>query len=251
MINLNDDPDVHKTETNLPKSGAAFNAVENVIYGRRSIRFYEKNKQVPEYLVRRILEAGRYAPSAGNGQPWKFIVVQDQAMIKEMEDDVIKKLKLVMRFAWYLDTWVPYKQYKQWVANLLMRFLPNMFHPVPFGAMKLITEGKLGLWHGAPTVLILLADKRSPGDPSLDTGIAGQNMVLTAHSYGLGTCWVSFMTPLSMYRKWRKRLGIRYPYKLVTSIAIGYPRGTPDGQVSRETQAIDWFGENGTFKVVY
>ena len=248
MINLNDARITPETGTRLPKPGDAFNSVENVIYSRRSVRFYEKNKQVPEYIVRRIIEAGRFAPSAGNGQPWKFIVVQDQKMIKEMEDDVIKKLKLVMRFAWYLGSWT---KHKEWVAKFLMRFLPNMFHPVPFGAMRLIADGKLGLWHGAPTVLILLADKRSPGEPSLDTGIAGENMVLTAHSYGLGTCWVSFMTPLKMYAKWRKRLGIRYPYKLVTSIAIGYPRGVPDGNVSRETQAIDWFGENGTFKIVY
>ncbi len=247
-INLKENQESQRVKNYIPETGASFNAIEDVIYRRRSVRFYERNKQVPEYLVRRILEAGRYAPSAGNGQPWKFIVVQDQKMIKEMEDDVIKKLKLVMRFAWYLDTWVPYKK---WVAKFLMRFLPNMFHPVPFGAMKLIVDGKLGLWHGAPTVIILLVDKRSPGDPSLDVGIAGENMVLTAHSYGLGTCWVSFMTPLSMYSKWRKRLGIRYPYKLVTSIAIGYPRVVPDGNVTRETQAIDWFSENGTFKVVY
>ena len=248
MINLNDTQIANEIKTHLPESGDAFNSIENVIFSRRSVRFYERNKQVPEYIVRRIIEAGRFAPSAGNAQPWKFIVVQDQTMIKEMEDDVIKKLKLVMRFAWYLGSWA---KHKEWVAKFLMRFLPNMFHPVPFGAMRLIADGKLGLWHNAPTVIIMLVDKRSPGAPELDVGIAGQNMVLTAHSYGLGTCWVSFMTPLSMYRKWRKRLGIRYPYKLVTSIAIGYPRGTPDGQVLRETKAIDWFCQDGTFKVMY
>ncbi len=248
VINLKENQESEKVQRYIPEPGASFNVVEDVIYRRRSIRFYEKNKQVPEYLVRRIIEAGRFAPSAGNGQPWKFIVVQDQEMIKEMENDVIKKLKLVMKFAWYLDSWA---KHKEWIAKVLMRFMPNMFHPVPFGAMKLIIDGKLGVWHGAPTVIILLVDKRSPGDPSLDVGIAGENMVLTAHSYGLGTCWVSFMTPLAMYSKWRKRLGIRYPYKLVTSIALGYPRGVPDSNVTRETQAIDWFGENGTFKVVY
>ncbi len=248
MINQNDMRIADAGKMRLPEPGEAFNAVENAIYSRRSVRFYERNKQVPEYIVRRIIEAGRFAPSAGNSQPWKFIVVQDQTMIKEMENDVINKLKLVMKFAWYLDTWA---KHKEWVAKLMMRFLPQMFHPVPFGAMRLIADGKLGLWHDAPTVIIILADKRSPGDPDLDVGIAGQNMVLTAHSYGLGTCWVSFMTPLAMYRKWKHRLGIRYPYKLMTSIAIGYPRGTPSGEFSRETKAIDWFGQDGTFKVLY
>jgi len=230
-----------------PESGADFNAVEDVIFRRRSVRFYRK-KQVPEYLVRRIVETARFAPSAGNAQAWKFIVVQDQRMIEEMTQDVRNLCNRIKRFADYTES---KSKFKEWIAKILQRFQNNMFHPIPFAALKLIAEEKLGLWHGAQTVIIILTDTRCPGDPVLDVGIAGQNMVLTAHSYGLGTCWVSFCTPLALMRKWRKRLGIRYPYKLVTSIAIGYPRGNPDGFVTRETQAIDWFAPDGTFKVVY
>ncbi len=230
-----------------PESGAPFNEVEDVIYRRRSVRVYKK-KQVPIYLVRRILEAGRFAPSAGNGQTWKFIVVQDQKMIDEMSEAIIGVCKRVKKFADYME---PGSERKEWRARMLMRLRPNLCHPIPFGAMKFIAEGKLGIWHGAPTVILLLSDDRTPGNPPLDVGIAGQNMVLTAHSYGLGTCWVSFCTPLNMIRKWKKVLGIRYPYTLQTSIALGYPRGVPDGYVPRETQAIDWFAEDGTFGVVY
>ena len=230
-----------------PESGAEFNEVEDLIYRRRSVRFYKK-KQVPEYLIRRILETGRFAPSSGNAQPWKFIVVRNQKMIEEMTEDVIKVCRLTMKFTDYLDSG---NKLKEWTAKLLQRLLNNMFHPIPFTAMKLIAERKLSVWHGAQTVILLLADSRCPGDPAVDVGIAGQNMVLTAHSFGLGTCWVSFCTPLSLFRKWRKILGIRYPYKLVTSIAIGYPRGNPEGYVPRETKAIDWFAEDGNFKVLY
>jgi len=229
-----------------PESGAQFNFLEDVIYSRRSVRYY-KDKEVPEYLVRRILEAGRFAPSAGNAQTWKFIVVRDKAMIEQMSADIVDVCKKAMKFADYLEKG---KEGKEWRARLLMRTMPNFFHPIPFGAMKLIAEGKLGVWHGASTVILMLGDKRSPGDPSIDIGIAGQNMVLTAHSYGLGTCWVSFCKPLANLSKWKKRLGLEYPYKLLTSIAIGYPRGNPDGYVSRETQAIDWY-EDGGMKVVY
>ena len=230
-----------------PEPGGPFNDVEETIYRRRSVRFYEK-KQVPEYLVRRILEAGRFAPSAGNAQTWKFITVRDPKMIDEMAEDIINITKRVKKFTDYIAEGGKGKERR---AKMLMRRLPNTFHPIPFGAMKLMAEGKLGVWHGAPTAILLLADSRCPGQPAIDIGITGQNMVLTAHSFGLGTCWVSFCTPLARFRKWRKRLGIRYPYKLITSLAIGYPRGQPDGYVRRETQAIDWFAENGTFKVVY
>jgi nitroreductase len=48
----------------------------DVIFSRRSIRRYEK-RSVPEDVMNKILEAGRQAPSAGNAQPWHFIVVTD------------------------------------------------------------------------------------------------------------------------------------------------------------------------------
>ncbi len=230
-----------------PDSGAEFNAVEDVIYRRRSVRFF-KNKQVPEYLVRRLLETARFAPSSGNAQPWKFIVIQDRKMIEEMTADVVAFCKFCCRFIDYVDRWNPLKEM---YAKLMQRLLNNLLHPIPFAALKLIAEQKLGLWHGAQTVIIMLTDSRGPGDPAVDVGIAGENLVLAAHSYGLGTCWVSFCTPLKMMPKWRKRLGIRYPYKMVTSVALGYPRGNPDGYVPRETTAIDWFSEDRTFKVVY
>lgn len=53
----------------------------DVILSRRSIRKYE-DKEVPEDALEKILEAGRQAPSAGNRQPWHFIMVTDDE-IKE------------------------------------------------------------------------------------------------------------------------------------------------------------------------
>ena len=41
---------------------------------------------VPEALIERILEAGTHAPSAMNGQPWHFVVVQDAAVRQQIAD---------------------------------------------------------------------------------------------------------------------------------------------------------------------
>jgi len=46
---------------------------------RLSVRSY-KPDPIPDDVLGRILEAGRLAPSAKNYQPWKFIVVRDQAI---------------------------------------------------------------------------------------------------------------------------------------------------------------------------
>ncbi|MGQ9534702.1 MAG: nitroreductase family protein [bacterium] len=47
-----------------------------VIKKRRSIRKY-KSDPISDDVLKRILEAGRIAPSAKNIQPWKFIVIKD------------------------------------------------------------------------------------------------------------------------------------------------------------------------------
>jgi len=46
-----------------------YTETEKVILRRRSVRLYKK-EQVPEFMVKRVLQAGRFAPSAGNSQPW-------------------------------------------------------------------------------------------------------------------------------------------------------------------------------------
>ena len=61
--------------------------VERTIIERRSVRNF-KPDPVPEHLLRRVLEAGRFAPSSGNCQPWKFIVVTNKALIDEMNESI-------------------------------------------------------------------------------------------------------------------------------------------------------------------
>jgi len=50
-----------------------------IIKDRRSIRSF-KDQDVPESMVKKILEAGWMAPSAGNRQPVEFIIVKDKAV---------------------------------------------------------------------------------------------------------------------------------------------------------------------------
>jgi len=49
----------------------------DVIRTRRSIRKYQ-DKEIPEDVLMRVLDAGRIAPSGSNRQPWRFVVVKDK-----------------------------------------------------------------------------------------------------------------------------------------------------------------------------
>jgi nitroreductase len=66
-------------------------------------------------------------------------------------------------------------------------------------------------------------------------------MVLAAHSLGLGTCYVDLITKTIVHnRKLRQRLGIAHPFKIVTALVLGHPKGRIDGIVEREKPRIEW-----------
>jgi len=229
------------------EEGQDFNPVERVILERRSVRRY-KEEQVPEGAVRRILECGRFAPSAGNTQPWRFVVVRDRKMLEGMERAVRRRCRL---FSFMLD-WrhSPLGRLARLNAHILVRLKRNELAPAPFASITLIAQGKLALFHGAPTAIFILEDRRGAGKPHVDVGVCGQNMVLAAHSLGLGTCWVGFVEMLRYSPYWKRRLGVRYPYRLAEAIAVGYPVGKPDGMVARELQETDWFEDGERRKVL-
>lgn len=57
--------------------------IYEAIKSRRSVRSYKTDPVSEDKLVK-ILDAARLAPSGKNGQPWRFLVVRDQALRKEL-----------------------------------------------------------------------------------------------------------------------------------------------------------------------
>ncbi|MDY0234768.1 MAG: nitroreductase family protein [Gudongella sp.] len=55
----------------------------DAILNRKSIRKY-KDLKISEEIVEDLLRAGMQAPSAGNGQPWEFIVLRDKKIMKKI-----------------------------------------------------------------------------------------------------------------------------------------------------------------------
>ncbi|MEM3547062.1 MAG: nitroreductase family protein [Candidatus Bathyarchaeia archaeon] len=60
--------------------------VFEAIRRRRSIRRYKKDAKIPEEHILKILEAARLAPSAGNRQPWRFVVVKDPEVKRKLAE---------------------------------------------------------------------------------------------------------------------------------------------------------------------
>ena len=222
---------------------------ERIILARRSIRLYRK-KPVEVDKLERIIEAGRFAPSAGNNQPWRFIVVRNRQVIDEINDRCKKALRrgsyLLMPHA-YLDKRTPgptdarYTWWQKVVIPFLVRLRAGDVEPRARGGINTATsDPDYHIFFRAPVLIILLADRRGIGSVQLDTGICGQNMVLAAHALGLGTCWVSLIRGLNYFPDYLKQLGIEDPFQVITAITVGYPSGRIDKVVAREPARVHW-----------
>ncbi|MBO0713131.1 MAG: nitroreductase family protein [Acidimicrobiales bacterium] len=55
----------------------------DALTARRNVREYS-DKEIPDDVLERILEAGRRAPSASNTQPWDFVVVRGRERLEEL-----------------------------------------------------------------------------------------------------------------------------------------------------------------------
>jgi nitroreductase/NAD-dependent dihydropyrimidine dehydrogenase PreA subunit len=215
--------------------------VERVIYKRRSIRLF-KDKPVPREMLARVVEAGRFAPSSGNCQPWKFIVITDREIIREIERQAMKILRPMKNL--YYDEKGKRRFWKNLLFTLTSLFMRNKMDPRPFTAMEKADRCDEVIYWNAPAVIVIAKDARGISNPDLDGGIAAQNMVLAAHSLGLGSCYIGLAVEPMNYphmKKIRKKLGIVSPWEPLTSIALGYPKGRIDNIVQRDNPPVEWF----------
>ncbi len=241
-----------RTHINDIEPGADWNDVEHAILTRRSIRKF-KGRQIPAFMIRRLLEMARYAPSQGNCQPWSFVVVRDKTMIAQMEAYCVGVSKNMTAGVDYTNYPVGSEQREAIFTNTqaLNRANPNSFHPVPMTAIKSIANGRFAVFHKAPTVILILMDKRGVGVPEIDVGVVGQNIVLAAQSLGLGTCWIGFSRLLSSNAEMMEKLGVEPPFELAEAICVGYPIGNPTQHpIARQTHQIVWF-EDGERQVLF
>jgi nitroreductase len=215
--------------------------IEQAILERRSVRNFQPDP-VPEPLIRRVLEAGRFAPSSGNCQPWKFIVVTDTAFIGEMNEAIYGVLSMF------------YSTYKNdaLVKNLVTMYAadpqPGLYDPrIVLGGVGAIVAKNAPVFLDAPVVILVACDDRSIGGPQIQAGICGQNMNLAAKSLGLGCCWIGFSQVIEMVPALKEKLGLKDPWKINTAVVLGYPKFKQEGIVPREFRPITWFraGEQG------
>ena len=187
---------------------------------RRSIRGFKPNPITRE-VMEKILQAASSSPSYTNTQPWEVVVVSGRK-----KDELSRKLLELVRVKAPTSPDLP--RPKGWPKVLEERSREH-------GARRLSTLGvarddeegreKLSLmnfeFYGAPCAVFLFIDG-SLGEWSIfDMGLFTQNLILAAHSLGVGSCLQASVPNYALEIK--QFLGIAKSKKLVICISLGYP----------------------------
>jgi nitroreductase len=210
-----------------------WNAIERAVLQRRSVRNFT-DEPVPDHLIRRVLEAGRFAPSAGNCQPWEFIVLTDKALIAQMDE---------LTWATVNGMFGMYKN-DDLIENMapMAEATPGLFDPrVALGGMGAISRKHLPASLKAPVVILLAADSRAISGPQLNIGICGQNMNLVANSLGIKACWNGFLT--MGVPAIADKIDLKANWSVITTLVMGWPKFKQEGIVAREYRPVKWLRE--------
>ena len=189
---------------------------------RRSIRKYVSD-DVPDELIEQMLEAARLAPSGGNSQPWRFVVVRDGKVRQE-----ICRLRFSQRFVEeapvIIACFADLDRYRQKARK-------NKWSEFVEGGIAETLSGQLAnreFWDAGSVLpdppreqLILSAVS--------NTFIAIEHLLLMAAALGLGTCWVGATDDTRL----NQLFDLSDNLVSVAVITVGYPAGEIPAQRSR------------------
>jgi F420 biosynthesis protein FbiB-like protein len=181
-------------------------SVDDAIMRRRSVRKLQ-SCTVPDVVLEQVLLAAGWAPSAHNAQPWRFIVLVDPQLKRRLAE--------AMANAWAADM----AKDGSTVAPETFKLRVERFATAPTLVLACLSmEGMIEF----PDV----ERQRCERDLAVQSLAAAlQNLLLTAHSLGLGACW--FCAPVFCKGTVREVLEIPDEVEPEALIALGYPAEEP------------------------
>jgi len=152
-------------------------AVYDAILARRSIRRFQ-DKPVGDDIIEKLLEAGRNAPSRGNSQPWRFVVVKDQTEIEALAHASYKQAVVAKAAACIIILGVIDPR-----PTVRARYMELVEAGVFDQETADIGEAHLSDWGW----------NELRADAALNASIPATIMCLAALDFGLGGCWVKLL----------------------------------------------------------
>ena len=197
----------------------------DLVKRRRSTHAF-KPDPVPDEYVDKIVEAGRWAPSGANSQPWEFVVVKRI----DLRERIVEIFKAQGEISYAIEQ----------TRESDHRFPPYRKPP----------QGTPGFAH-APVLIITCGDPRTMeayplkakldrGESNLYSSLASAflYMHLAATVLGLGSQWVSASAQDLMQARLKELLEVPYELEIYDMMALGYPASEPKPRKVRSREEI-------------
>ncbi len=176
---------------------------------RRSVRKF-KPTLIPDEHIMKILDAARSAPTSGNQQPWKFLVIQDREKLNKLKAECVSA---ALERAKKRDPVDPVK-----LESLRKRYTENL-------------TGYLS----APVFILVLTDKNSryPSYNKWDGPLAAGYLILAARALGYGTVYTTDSFPADITKK---VFAVPDNFEQICCIPVGVPESWPNSPPKKPLQ---------------
>ncbi|MFM8366480.1 MAG: nitroreductase [Candidatus Nanopelagicaceae bacterium] len=217
-------------------------AISNFLASRRSTRDFLPTP-IPQELLEQVLTDALTAPSWSNTRPFMIAVAEGEVkerisaefqkrwayLSKQLKSGIIGKIRLLItRYGLPTSNRIISKPYSKDLQPRAMRLGADLYGH--YGIKREDREARDNWWaanykfFGAPTELFVYVHKSLGIYAANDAGLMMENLILSAHGHGLGTC------PQGAVGIWddvvRKEFDIPKNYRLLCGVAIGYPSGS-------------------------
>jgi nitroreductase len=170
---------------------------QKLLTNRRAIRDYQ-DKEVPLSVAEEIIQESCLAPTASNGQPCRFIIIRDRAVLKRLSDESKKNLLAVIE----KNPDSPMKMYE-----------------------STLRDASFNTFYNAPCAVIV-AGPKAVRSLDVDCALTVAYMMFSAAARGLGTCWIALGSQIRD-PKILEEIGLPGDCRIVAPIIIGYPKAIP------------------------
>jgi len=183
----------------------------NIIKSRRTVRKF-KSTPIPEEHIMKILDAARFAPTAGNQQPWKFLVIQNREKLDQLKEKAL---------LWYLESYRSRKKADKQEIDSVRE------------GVKKILENALS----APVYVAVLVDSKARYSDYIvhDGTLAAGYLMIAARALGYGT---GFFTTFFPEEKMKKYFNIPNQYSLICFTPIGVPENWPETPSKKDLEEV-------------
>ena len=203
----------------LPPGKYSTPALVQLMASRRSCRCYT-GKPVDRAMLEDLIKIGITAPSGTNSQAWTFTVLPTRKAVISLAEHVASFFRRLNAAA------------EKTMLRVFLKLIGKGELDDYYRTYYRKVKDALGEWHGSgkdplfhgSTAAIVIGSKPGASCPAEDALLAAQNILLAAHSMGLGSCLIGYaVAAMKKDPSIKRSIGIPSEEDIHAVIALGYP----------------------------